>query len=280
MEKFVLNLIHQLDLELDGLKEKESELLNYSKKAYYICNNYLKELREFIFSYNFKDEEEEIYFFKHLKPLIASKQIYFYKIYKIEALCIKLPVNTRKEYYQNEINIIKKYFDKKSNLLSYYITENFLSDQYYFVRKKMDLNLHLEQELIDIDFIFSTCFDLYFNKIRAYENLLIHLDNQIFKCENEEKNEKGKLKYHLDWTSTKTDLIELINALVAAKAINHGVVDMKKVTDSFQDLFQIDLKDFYRTFSDLKGRDNPIKFLDYLSDSLLFKIDNDLKFKK
>jgi hypothetical protein len=80
----------------------------------------------------------------------------------------------------------------------------------------------------------------------------------------------------LDWTTSKTDLVELMNALVAAKAINHGDVEMKKIADAFEELFQIDLGDFYRSFTELKNRSNPVKFLEKLSDALMFKIDNDL----
>ncbi len=80
----------------------------------------------------------------------------------------------------------------------------------------------------------------------------------------------------MDWTTSKTDLVELMNALVAAKAINHGDVEMKKIADAFEELFQIDLGDFYRSFTELKNRSNPVKFLEKLSDALMFKIDNDL----
>jgi len=44
----------------------------------------LSKLRAFILNYTFKNEEEEILFFKDIKPKIFSKLIYHVKINNIE----------------------------------------------------------------------------------------------------------------------------------------------------------------------------------------------------
>lgn len=53
-----------------------------------LCVDYLQEilgeLKTFIISYPFASTEEEIHFFKELKPLLASKIIYYNTVYKIE----------------------------------------------------------------------------------------------------------------------------------------------------------------------------------------------------
>lgn len=276
MEKYVQNLINKLDLGLIDLKEKEQNVILFSKSAFKLCTLHLNDLRNFICSYNFHNENEEIHFFKHLKPTIASKQILYNQMFKIESHCHKLPKKLKVEFYQSEIEKIQLFFEKKSTLFNYYKTDNILSDQYYFKRKEIDINLHLEQDLFDLDTLFSTFFDLYFNKIKAFEILLTYLENQIDHLENNNLPAHKEVKKYLDWTTSKTDLIELMNALVAAKAINHGDVEMKKMAAAFEELFQIDLGDFYRSFTELKSRANPVKFLEKLSDALLFKIDNDL----
>ncbi|MES2590203.1 MAG: RteC domain-containing protein [Bacteroidota bacterium] len=276
MEKYVQNLINKLDLGLIDLEEKEQNVILFSKSAFNLCTSHLNDLRNFICTYNFSNEVEEIYFFKHLKPTIASKQILYNKMYKIESHCTRLPRKLKVEFYQNEIDKIQSFFEKKSTYFNYYKTENILSDQYYFRRKEIDINLHLEQDLFDLDTLFSTFFDIHFNKIRAFEVLLTYLENQIDNLENNNSTQLREIRKHLDWTTSKTDLVELMNALVAAKAINHGDVEMKKMADAFQELFQIDLGDFYRSFTELKSRSNPVKFLEKLIDALMFKIDNDL----
>lgn len=51
--------------------------------------NYLKdkviELKHFVLSREFKDDAEEIRFFKYQKPLILGRLLYFYKLYQIES---------------------------------------------------------------------------------------------------------------------------------------------------------------------------------------------------
>lgn len=51
-----------------------------SNKALYMIDfirPLFEELREYIHKYNFRDNEEEIDFFKNIKPLILSKLIYY-----------------------------------------------------------------------------------------------------------------------------------------------------------------------------------------------------------
>jgi hypothetical protein len=184
MEKYVQDLINKLDSELIDLYQNERNTIFFSKSAFNSCSIHLIELRNFICSYNFENENEEIYFFKHLKPCIASKQILYNNMFKIESRCDKLPKNLKVDLYKSEINKIQLFFIKKRIYFDYYKTGNILSDQYYFKRKAYDINLHLEKDLFDLDFLFSKFFDTYFNKIRAFEKLLTHLENQIEILEN------------------------------------------------------------------------------------------------
>ena len=43
------------------------------------------ELKDFALSHKFKDDAEEIRFFKYQKPLILGRLLYFYKLYQIES---------------------------------------------------------------------------------------------------------------------------------------------------------------------------------------------------
>lgn len=58
-----------------------------SDKALYMINfirPLFEELREFIHQYTFQDNNEEILFFKDIKPFILSERIYFNDIYTLE----------------------------------------------------------------------------------------------------------------------------------------------------------------------------------------------------
>ncbi len=54
----------------------------------------------------------------------------------------------------------------------------------------------------------------------------------------------------LIWTSSKLDLVELIYALQATEAINHGDADLKEIQEAFELIFKFKVDDLYRSFQD------------------------------
>ena len=62
--------LHFIDLETDNLVHK-------SEKALEICIESINKLKKLISKYNFKSQQEEILFFKEIKPQFNSKRIYY-----------------------------------------------------------------------------------------------------------------------------------------------------------------------------------------------------------
>src|SRR5690606_20291494 len=78
----------------------------------------------------------------------------------------------------------------------------------------------------------------------------------------------------LNWTGSKTSLIELIYALHSQGVFDNGNTDIKLIAKTFELAFNINLGDFYHTYMELKSRKiNQTKFLDNLRDALIRKID-------
>lgn len=74
--------LHFIDLETDNLVHK-------SEKALEICIESINKLKKLISKYNFKSQQEEILFFKEIKPQFNSKRIYYntLSLSKGEATC-------------------------------------------------------------------------------------------------------------------------------------------------------------------------------------------------
>lgn len=84
MEKFVNMIISQINTEIENVCMNSDVS---SDKALYMLNfirPLFERLREFIHEYTFQDANEEISFFKNIKPFILSKLIYFNDIYTLE----------------------------------------------------------------------------------------------------------------------------------------------------------------------------------------------------
>lgn len=81
-------------------------------------------------------------------------------------------------------------------------------------------------------------------------------------------------EYNLHWTSSKSALTELIYSLYHSNVINNGNLDIKELANALEDIFQVDLGDFYKIFAELKSRKKSrTKFLDELSIILQHQMD-------
>ena len=103
--------------------------------------------------------------------------------------------------------------------------------------------------------------------------LKLELSYVIRNLENPHGDHMGKTALSdLHWTDSKSALIELIYALYAKGSINNGDLDIRELTRYFEGLFNVKLPDVYRTFQDIKLRQNPTKYLNSLISSLENKI--------
>ena len=100
-------LLHNLTEQLYFIDLETDNLVHKSEKALEICIESINKLKKLISKYNFKSQQEEILFFKEIKPQFNSKRIYYNTIYKIE---------TKKLY--GGIRIVKKYYNNKRPHLS------------------------------------------------------------------------------------------------------------------------------------------------------------------
>lgn len=78
----------------------------------------------------------------------------------------------------------------------------------------------------------------------------------------------------IQWTSTKVDLVELIYALHLNGSIGYGKSQLKELINAFESLFDIEIIEPYKVFSEVKNRQkSKTKFLDELAVNLQKYID-------
>lgn len=255
--------IHELEIEADYSIERIEAVIK-------IILKHLTEVKKYILNNGFKDINEEIHFFKYQKPTIVSKLIYYNAIYKIET---KKPYGAKpiKKYLNAELKKLKRYFDNNLEFYKYYRTSNSFIDEKLFVREKHDIKLSLDTVYFETDHRFSTSHDYKVAKIMANDLIQVYIEDQLHKATYTENSTELPI---LNWTGSKTALIELIYALYAQGALDNGNADIKVIAKTFENTFNIDLGDFYHTFMELKSRKiNQTKFLDNLRDALIRKID-------
>ena len=267
------NLNEQLnfiDLEIDNPIKKCEKAIEISIKS-------KENLKVLIQKSNFKSEEEEIQFFKEIKPQFTSKLIYYNTVFNIEMKKPNGGTRVLKKYYNNELIKLKSFFDNELEFYKYYRTGNIYLDYKYFLRGKFDIKLSVNSYYFESDKTFSTSHDYKVAKILANDLIQLYLENQLIMIENKDNNEKSQRKPNtkLTWTSSKVSLIELMYALHSEGVFNNGAVDSKDIAEYFEHIFEIDLGQYRRTFLEIKARKNDrTKFITTLNEKLLTRMNN------
>ena len=251
-----------------------------SDKALYMINfirPLFEELREYTHKYDFRDDEEEIYFFKNIKPLILSKLIYYNDIYTLE---LRKPNGNKevvKEYYKKKQTAITDFCNNNLDFYQYYRSKATHLDRYYFLRGHENYKLCHNCGLLDKDPLFSTCCDHRVAKMLAYDMLEIYLQQRLQDVERIEVVETSRASLPdnpFRWTGTKVAAIELGYAIYAAGVLNNGNADIKEIMTYIEASFKIDLGDYYRTYLTIRERKRDrTAFLNSLIEKLLRKMD-------
>ncbi|CAA7193955.1 RteC domain-containing protein [Chryseobacterium potabilaquae] len=268
MEKFYQETLHKLETAIDELEIEADNSMQRIEAVMQLVIQSLADLKEFVLKNDFKNMEEEIHFFKHQKPVIVSKLIYYNAIYKIET---RRPYGNKRirKHFTKELKKLKRFFDSNIDFYKYYRSNNSFVDEKFFVRGKHDIRLWLDTFYFEADHRFSTSHDYKVAKIIANDLIQVYLEDRLNNI-NEKKGSDNSLK----WTASKTALTELIYALYAHGVFNSGNTDIKLIAKAFEDAFNIELGDFYHTFMELKARKiNRTKFLDNLCEALIKKMD-------
>ena len=279
---------YSLDNILLDIHNKEEMILSQSKRLIdeaYEMTLYLQDLlgsvKKCLTEEGFKNDEEEIHFFRSIKPQILGKLIYYNKIYRIETTC---PVSNGKMYYSyfsgQLANLKREYIEHicNSDFYRYYRSGRTDRDNTYFKRGNINYHDGLNSIVFEIDPEFSTFFDYKTARIISNELLYTYLITKINPDENLDVIlQKPESSKDIFWTDSKNAIIELIYALYASGVISHGKIGIRKISLMFQILFCIPLGDLHHAFHRMKTRSGSrTSFLDQLKFSLEEYMDKDL----
>lgn len=239
----------------------------------------LEDLRTYIVNHSFSSKEEEIYFFKHIKPEVLSRLLYFTEIYNTEMRKPHGSIEVLKKYYNDRLDELTSYFKSNLDFYQYYRSKATHLDNHYFVRGHIDFKLCPNCVPYDRDPEFSTCYDHKAAQILANDMLCIYLNKKLHGVDKQviiAKSRSFLPEHPFRWTATKIAAVELGYAIYAAGVLNNGQADIKEIMTFMEASFQIDLGDYYRTYITMKDRKKDrTSFLNSLIKSLLKKMDED-----
>lgn len=247
-----------------------------------VLRGLLSQMKSHVLEKGFADDNEEIEFFKTIKPQILGKLIYYNKVFRIEASCPVGGGTLYHKYFTGELHQLKQEYKEhicNTDFYRYYRLGRTDWDHHFFQLGKIDLHSGVNSFVFEIDTQFSTYYDYKVARIIANELLYNYLLSRISPEEPEGlffPEENGKAKDIL-WTDSKSALIELIYALHASGSISNGKVGIRRISAAFQNLFRIQLGDVHHAFHRMKDRSESRSiYLDQLKASLAQHMDRDL----
>lgn len=259
-----------IEIEIDSQIKKCENAIDIILKS-------IEAIKKIISKSTFKTDSEEIIFFKEIKPQFTSKLIFYNMIYKIEMKRPNGGNRILKKYYNNELLKLKSFFDNELEFYQYYRSGSTYLDYKYFQRGKFDIKLALDSYYFEADTTFSTSHDFKVARILANDLIQLYLESQLVMIENKDNGEKSQRKPNIKlmWTGSKVALTELLYALHSEGVFNNGAVDLKNIAEYFEQVFEIDLGQYRRTFLEIRARKSDrTKFISSLNETLLKRMDN------
>jgi hypothetical protein len=277
VSEFTTSLYEEMERSLAEIDSKNTSHLQNSRLSAGVILGYISRLKEFVNKNAFQNSEEEIEFFKHLKPRFFSRLIYHQKIINIQSHVPLATLNDIKSYYLNGLKKINDYMELNHEFVTYYRSQATSFDEIYFLRQEPDSWLLMNFENYETDLKFTTIYDNKVSKIIAFELLSEFIKTNLAKLEIQNDisgGHKSLTESNLNWTASKVSLVELLYALQSVGSCNNGNIDLKQLAIHFENLFNIDLGNYYRVFQEMRIRKiNRTTFLDQLKEKLTQRMD-------
>lgn len=249
----------------------EKDVLTRTEKIVDAIMNVLNRLKELIKENGFKDEDEEIAFYKYSKPKFHALYIYHATVFNVES---DKPLGSKKathRYFHNELRRIDNFFYHNLDLYKYYRSDKTHMDKEYFTRGQ-GFNKGFVIDIVTpiIDREFCTLHSIKIALLIAYQQLREYLQNAMLEGDSPAANPVfGPDPEPITWTDAKVGLVELAYSLHAKGSFNHGKADLTQIIAHLEKDWHVELGNTSRTFQEVLSRQKGIaSFLEKLKKAL------------
>ncbi|GAA4954373.1 RteC domain-containing protein [Algibacter agarivorans] len=256
------------NIELKKIENANTNTLKRCQDAIALCRHQLSLLKDAVKAKVFQSRDDEIHFFKKIKQIPFNCLIYYLEVYAFESQCSKINEDHRQKFTDRVKNKTYQFLMDHLDFVNYMEQGQTHLDMCFFTRSNavQIMMMHKDDYFYDLDF--NTSHDLLLAKVTAYRKFIDYLESRSHHGFNLIQHSK------LKWTSSKVALTELIYALYHSRVINNGKLEIKEIAVELQKLFNIELGDFYKIYSEIRLRKHSrTKFLDEMSYSLINEIE-------
>ncbi|MBF2709090.1 RteC domain-containing protein [Flavobacterium soyangense] len=281
MELNYISYFNEFEREYKVLNNTSKDVLTVSLEIIHYIEKKLKEIYNWLQNHIFKTLQEEIHFFKELKPRLVSKLIYYKAILKLETTLPQTKMDKKKQY-EKLLMGIHYHAISNQDLYEYYRSRSSDKDEDHFVRHSFKDIIKYDCCLINFDSKLSTSHDYNVATIMANDLFAIHLENKLDELNGKYLPKNLPIDNKFNWTGSKVDMTELVYAFQATGCINNGNFDLKELAIFLGTMLNVEIdSNLYGNYSDIKSRKvSKTRFINTMSEKLIEKMDNDDSKKK
>lgn len=254
--------LSRVQKEEKNIKWDSVNLIDESYQMVIFLRNLLSELKDYVLRNGFSEVSKEIEFFKHIKPQILGKLVFYNKISRIETACPATKGTMYHSYYSHQLDELRlEYIDHvcNSEFYRYYRSGRVDRDNVFFRLGNINFYDGLNSFVFEIDTHFSTYYDYKIARIIANELLYdyLHLKIEPYDTNGAKLSDISIESADIYWTETKIALIELLYALHVSGCIAHGAngrIGLRSLALLFQQIFGVQLGDIHHAFHRMKDR--------------------------
>jgi len=259
LKQFVDELKARMNVQIESISMDQADPLARTSHLIAFIESYIGDLKQFVIKYKFKDQKEEIEFFKCIKPGFVSQLLFNQRLFRIQLFEAFNDKESKIKFYQKNLNRIQIFLERNMEFYQYVLSNQDHMDGKYFLR------INGSRRTFDVDDRFSTFFDIKLCKILCNQWIKEYLLKTAQKLHSDESSNSV-----LTWTASKTDLVELVYALHVLGVFNKGSADVKQIATHFENVFNVTLGNYYRTFQEIRIRKTgQVNFINQLKEGLL-----------
>ena len=236
--------------EIDQLPSYNSKLKLVTDKAH-LYSLAVKELNSTISKYEFSSLEEEINFFKFIKPKLLMEQHYCYHRAQLLQKYVNLSKDARDEVVKAKLSRIDSYFKVHDDFCSYYELGDTHKDKEYFVRLSSRSTINLDYNLVDKDFNTTSEKGHAIGKMLTKQKLSTYLQEVLHLAPLHNMSNGLQIIGKLNFKGTPTELVELIYALKASDLLDDSIV---RISEVLNHIFDISNLQTYKIWQKIKER--------------------------
>ena len=259
-------------IEESNLNEKTN-----INRGLHLSKTCLNKFNKIVRSGKFTSKEDEITFFKHQKPYIEGRLLYFKKL-KTHLLTKPVSgIDKQIKFTNSQLNRIDSQKCKKTEFVQYYRLEETKLDHIYFLRGNDQLDLFIDTIPHYKDPEFCTSHDYLVSKIIAHDLLIKFYTSELNSLKRKlissnTQEESPSTSFGLNWTGTKGELALITYMLKNGGYINNGNVEINKIAEAFSLIFNIELSNIYKIYAKMKSSGFDSSNFTYITNQILDKM--------